>query len=161
MISSNNFKKHASIFLTTCDVDHIVKAGEEMLLILYGGISNENLDILRYHRFAHFATNICCCKIPQRAFLQCQCWIGAGDGLNPNDWGWYTLDNKLLPLKSKLPATPEELLKIIRCNCKSTCEPKRGTCRKHGLDCTVACTDCRGTSCSNSPGLTFADINEV
>ena len=23
-----------------------------MLLILYGGMSNENLDILRYHRFA-------------------------------------------------------------------------------------------------------------
>ena len=35
-----------------CDVNRIVKAGEEMLLILYGGISNENLDIPRYHRFA-------------------------------------------------------------------------------------------------------------
>ena len=50
-----------------------------------------------------------------RALLQCQCWIGAGDGLNPNDWGWYTLDIKLLPLKTKLPAAPEELLKMIRC----------------------------------------------
>ena len=162
-----------SIFLTTCDVDRIVKAREEMLLILYGGISNENLDILRYHRFASkVAVGNVCVQVytlpptsgaakfhSMRVFLQCQCWIGAGDGLNPNDLGWYTLDNKLLPLKSKRPAAPEELLKMIRCNCKSTCEPKRCTCRKYGLDCTVACTDC--VSCSNSPGLTFADINEI
>ena len=105
--------QHKEVSHARKERDRIVKAGEEMLLILYGGISNENLDILRYHRFASkVAVGNVCVQVhtlpptsaaakfhSMRAFLQCQCWIGAGDGLNPNDWGWYTLDNKLLPLK--------------------------------------------------------------
>ena len=89
LISSNNFKKHASIFLTTCDVDHIVKAGEEMLLILYGGISNENLDILRYHRFASKVAvgNVCVQvhTLPPISALQnstvCELFYSASAGL--------------------------------------------------------------------------------
>lgn len=55
-----------------------------------------------------------------------------------------------MPVKSSLPPAPERLLKVIRCGCKTNCDTKRCTCRRNGLQCTVACSDCKGISCSNS-----------
>ncbi|GFR94039.1 hypothetical protein ElyMa_000908700 [Elysia marginata] len=40
---------------------------------------------------------------------------------------------------------------MIRCNCKSDCRSKRCTCRKHGLECSLACAECKGIRCLNSP----------
>ena len=60
------------------------------------------------------------------------------------------VNDKLNPIKTLLPAAPERLLKIIRCNCKLNCDSKRCTCRKHGLCCSAGCGECRGVGCSNS-----------
>ena len=57
-------------------------------------------------------------------------------------------NGKYLPEKMTLQPAPDHLLKIIRCNCKANCDTKRCTCRKSGLDCSVACGECRG-ACSN------------
>jgi hypothetical protein len=32
---------------------------------------------------------------------------------------------------------------------KTNCDSKRCNCRKHGLECSVACTECQGNTCSN------------
>ena len=40
---------------------------------------------------------------------------------------------------------------MIRCNCSSDCTSARCTCRKHGLQCSPACGQCRGRGCTNSP----------
>ena len=53
-------------------------------------------------------------------------------------------------MQTDKPAAPAELLDIISCSCKKLCNTKRCTCRQHGLHCSDVCTDCRGTSCSNS-----------
>ena len=82
-----------------------------------------------------------------RVYLQVQTWIG--HRLDPLEWGWCMSNNKLVPLKTTLPAAPERLLKIIRCSCKVNCDSKRCSCRKHGLYCTSSCGDCQGTGCSN------------
>ena len=47
-------------------------------------------------------------------------------------------------------AGPPDLLKVIRCGCKSRCETSRSTCRKAGLKCTYLCKECLGISCDNS-----------
>jgi hypothetical protein len=54
-----------------------------------------------------------------------------------------------MPVKTKKQPAPEKLLVIIRCKCKTNCETKRCTCRKHGLECNIACLECRGHSCLN------------
>ncbi len=57
-----------------------------------------------------------------------------------------------MPVKTDMPPAPKELLRIFRCNCKTGCSSKRCTCRRrHGLECTPACGECKGLSCSNSP----------
>ena len=54
-------------------------------------------------------------------------------------------------IKSLALIAPDRLLNIIRCTgkYKSRCDTRRCTCRKHGLDCTVACSECKVVNCSN------------
>eukprot|EP00745_Piridium_sociabile_P007798 TRINITY_DN15240_c0_g2_i1.p1 TRINITY_DN15240_c0_g2~~TRINITY_DN15240_c0_g2_i1.p1 ORF type:complete len:104 (-),score=14.59 TRINITY_DN15240_c0_g2_i1:515-826(-) len=75
----------------------------------------------------------------------------------PELWGWQLVCGRLEPRETDLPPAPEDLLKVIRCNCKKDCSSKRCTCRKHGLECSVACGQCQGFSCSNSPSPQEAD----
>ena len=48
------------------------------------------------------------------------------------------------------PPAPDDLLKIIRCNCLTNCQNARCSCVKHGLKCSAACGNCHGTACSNA-----------
>ena len=43
-----------------------------------------------------------------------------------------------------IPAAPQTLLKVIRCNCTGQCDRKSCTCRKHGLKCAPASVQCKG-----------------
>ena len=47
--------------------------------------------------------------------------------LCPENWGWTRVNNVLTPICSDLPATPESLLKVIRCKCKTTFRNAPGT----------------------------------
>ena len=69
--------------------------------------------------------------------------------LGPRQWGWEVNNRMLLPMLTDLPAAPEELLTVIRCNCQTGCSTTRCTCEKHGLVCTAACGHCRGETCVN------------
>ena len=48
---------------------------------------------------------------------------------------------------------PFDLLKFIRCSCKlsteNPCSSNVCTCRKHGLNCMIACENCQGENCTN------------
>lgn len=81
-----------------------------------------------------------------RVYYQVQTW--QGNELNPEDWGWKLINNTLEPIRTLLPPAPEKLLNIIFCNCKKGCSAKCG-CKKVGLQCSPACTNCQGVSCSN------------
>ncbi len=43
-----------------------------------------------------------------------------------------------------------KLLKIIRCNCQADCSTLRCTCKRHNIECTPACSNCRGSGCTNT-----------
>ena len=61
------------------------------------------------------------------------------------------MEGQVLPwMLTGLPAAPESLLQMIRCNCSSDCASARCTCLKHGLQCSPACGQCRGAACTNS-----------
>ena len=59
-----------------------------------------------------------------------------------------------MPVHTDLPPAPDELLRVIRCNCQSDCSSLRCTCRKHNVKCSLACGNCRGSGCMNSDQVT-------
>ena len=36
------------------------------------------------------------------------------------DWGWKMVEDELQPMKVDIEVAPEQLLKVVRCKCKST-----------------------------------------
>ena len=49
------------------------------------------------------------------------------------------------------PQTKMQPLQVIHCNCKASCQTSKCSCKKHGLQCSAACGQCKGTSCVNLP----------
>eukprot|EP00794_Sanderia_malayensis_P008462 gene8462-9369_t len=68
----------------------------------------------------------------------------------PLDWGWQLKEQSFVPIMTDEEAGPQDLLQIIRCGCKGSCDNNRCTCRKAGLHCTASCKECHGTLCSNT-----------
>ncbi|KAJ8043143.1 hypothetical protein HOLleu_10106 [Holothuria leucospilota] len=175
MLNDDHFKKQGEVFTRCATESEIVQAGEEALICLYGGIQGEKLDVLRARKFfskvASSKTSVKLQALPPtsaaaryhslRVFLQVQQWVGARDDLVPHDWGWYIADEKLMPIKTNMPPAPEMLLKVIRCKCKTNCDTKRCTCRKHGLECSTGCGECRGTGCTNAADYNIETDDEM
>ena len=143
------------------------KFGIQLLIRMYGSFEFENLDIMHYRKFASkvVSNSVSFLQIQtlppttaaaeqhcKRTFYQVIEWTKRDEDLqlDPLDWGWTMSNGKLVPVKTCLPAAPDELINVICCKCKSNCDNRRCSCRKHGLQCTTACTDCRGRSCSNA-----------
>ena len=59
-------------------------------------------------------------------------------------------DAGLIPVKTDLPPASQELLQVIRCSCKTDCSSLRCTCKKHDIECSFACINCKGSECANS-----------
>ena len=81
-----------------------------------------------------------------RVYLLVQQWIGKGDDLDPEEWSWVRVRNRLEPRMTDLPQTPEAILKVDICACKHDFDTQRCFCKKHGLDCSVACGNARASA---------------
>ncbi|WAR17805.1 hypothetical protein MAR_032399 [Mya arenaria] len=140
---------YAKVFNAKSDKSEVQKAGENVMVALFGGHETEGLDLLRFRKFARkVAIGTTCVQVHSipptsaavkfhslRVYYQVQCWTTDADDMLPTDWGWHVRNQMLYPIKTDISSAPESLLKIIKCNCKSNCDSKRCTCRKHGLDC--------------------------
>ena len=144
--------------------EQVTDSGERILVALYNGSSFCDLISLRLRMFT--VKTICSVNTVQihtlpptpaaakfhclRVHLQAMEWTETSD-LDPTLWGWK-LDNGLyVPVRTDMPPAPADLLAIVRCKCKVNCDTQRCSCRKHGLECSVACKECKGSSCSNCP----------
>ena len=54
----------------------------------------------------------------------------------------------------------DTLFQAIRCNCSAGCSSNRCTCKTRGLTCSVACGNCTGVICANTPMVTLEEIME-
>ena len=173
--NSLHFREQTKVFNSSSTVDDIVVAGENALVSLYRGKPGEKLDGMRYQRYCEkLATNSSQIQ-PQnlppmsaaaqhhslRVYLQVKQWKGENEGMSLEDYGWKVTEGQEIPRMTDLPATPESLLQMIRCNCSSDCPSAKCTCRKHGLECSPACGHCRGTACTNSPIQFDEDDSQV
>ncbi|CAC5394797.1 unnamed protein product [Mytilus coruscus] len=155
----------------------ITKAGEEAIVILYGGIPLEGLDLLRWRKFTtktvfvHRVVSVQVQSLPPtsnaaqfyslRVYLQCQYWLNKTViDMNPTEWGWTLRNKTLLPLEMSQQPAADLLLKIIHCNCKSDCDIRKCGCKKkNGLSCSGGCGGFRGIDCSNSTPITDEDLS--
>ena len=83
------------------------------------------------------------------AIMWKNCLSGFPPNLDPCDYGWEKREDGVSLTPTMLPdgvaVTPEEVLKITRCNCASSkCVNKRCPCKKADVDCTefCGCKDC-------------------
>ena len=65
-----------------------------------------------------------------------------------------------MPVTTIEPPAPPNLLKIVRCSCKTGCKTMTCSCPKHGLKSTYSCKECRGVSCVNCQGLDLDVFDE-
>ena len=94
-------------------------------------------------------------------YYQVQQWKGIGDGLLPEEWGWKESAEILVPVTSDLLPAPDDLLRIIRCNCHGDCGTMRCTCKKHGITCSIVCGNCKGSGCMNSTPNEDDSVDDV
>ena len=52
-----------------------------------------------------------------RVYFQIMLWMGMADDMNPTEWRWIQENNQFIPIMTEKIAAPDELLKIIHCNC--------------------------------------------
>jgi len=148
--------------------DRVAHAGKKLMVMLYGGKSSDNLNSLRYTKYMEKIrlSAVLPEKLPPteraafyhclRVHLQVVTWMTLGStNIEPTEWGWKNEGGRLTPIATDLEPAPEDLLKVIRCNCKSSaanqCFTNLCTCRKNGLHCIAACGNCHGQSCWNAP----------
>ncbi|KAK7478235.1 hypothetical protein BaRGS_00030493 [Batillaria attramentaria] len=68
-------------------------------------------------------------------------------------------DDSLDGLRYKNVRRKEALLQIVRCKCKTSCDSRRCSCRKHGLTCSAACGGYNSITCSN-PMVSREEVTE-
>lgn len=175
MNTNEHFRHQALVFLKqNSSKTDIEAAGEAALVALYGGGPTNSINSLRFEKFCQKVATNTTFVHPQtlpptasaakyhsyRVYHQVQEWTGR-TGLNPLDWGWHLDNEKLVPTEMDLPPAPPSLQNVIRCSCKSDCSSARCSCRRHGLECTLACKECKGISCVNVPQPDLSSPYEV
>ena len=130
--------------------------GEQFLLILYNSQKYSSLDESRlflYNRDiakTKLTSTFKLATLPPtssaarqhllRVYHQVQQWLG--NELDPLKWGWKFEHGKLIPNPTDLPPAPEELLNIITCDCKTSCNTNKCECRRTLFQCSIMCGRC-------------------
>lgn len=141
----------------------IAKAGEKFILVLYGNEKCPTLDDLRFQMYRKKIstldlhskfdlttlppTTAAAMQHSYRVYYQVQTWMG--EILNPTDWGWHINEGALLPTQTLKPPAPENLLKLMFCQCKANCT-SQCECKRSDLSCSALCGHCEGVTCENS-----------
>lgn len=131
--------------------------------ILFGGKSSQTLCSLRHSILIKKVTSATSFVTPERlpptasatkyhslrVYYQIMTWIGKEDGMDETEWGWKCENNMFKPVMCSKNAAPDNLLKVVNCNCTKGCNTQRCTCRGYGLPCTSACGQCQLEFCEN------------
>ena len=151
------------------EIDDIVRAGEEIVLKMYGKAHKcTSLDELRgtmFKRKLHSKSTkrkVDPRTLPPssdalkyhslRAYHAIQEWLGHSP--DPLKFGFHDVDGSFEPITFTSPIAPEILMKTIVCNCqKSKCSSGRCSCKSYGLFCNELC-GCVIENCENIVPIT-------
>ena len=152
------------------DFDSLARSCEEVVCALYGYAHN-NINDVRYAMFCSKAgdssqllpTRDALLQHIRRANYQAAIWHRALEAQpnvpNPSSHGWLVNGNGHLVIQwMTQPPAPHDLLKLISCNCRSSCSTRRCSCVRGSLPCTDVC-GCAGCE-NNLHSSKFAASNE-
>ena len=149
--------------------ENVIEAGGKAFMVFYGAKNETSLDILRERKFLDKISvklsHVDPASLPPtsssakyhslRAYIQVQQWKHEDCDLDEGSWGWKLEKREYVPIEMDLPPAPQELLQIIRCGCHGDCSSRTCSCRKYSRECTFACSNCKGSACSNSKAVDF------
>ena len=157
-MASSQYRQNAAVFRGIATKKENVASGENALVLLFNGKLGQSLDSLQYQRYQDKlptntakidAKTLAAAKFhSHRVHAQVLQW--RGEEVNVEEWGWRMKDGQVFSVITDLSPAPDSLLHIVRCNFKSGCSTIRCSCRKHNLEYSQACSQCRGSSCTNS-----------
>ena len=83
--------------------------------------------------------------------LQVRQWQGEDTEMSLEIWGWKIRSSQVLPVWLICLLTHNQSrIQLIRCNCSADCSTLRCSCRNNNMQCSSACGQCKGSSCTNS-----------
>jgi len=149
--------------------NEVGNAGCQLLVALYSGnVVEDTLDKMRFTSYMKLCSSSKTAILPEhlpptqrsayfhclRAHMQVVEWQSLStETLLPSEWGWQLQNKKFVPITTDQQPAPDELLQVIRCRCKTTSNNTCGTnlcsCRRNGLPCLSACSNCHGSECNN------------
>jgi hypothetical protein len=75
--------------------------------------------------------------------------MGMASEIDPTEWGRKRKRDELIPIMTGKNTAPDELFKIIHCNCSGEYTSVRCSCRRYELPCTATCGPCQVENCDN------------
>ena len=155
--------------------DTIEQHGNQSMVLLFSGKQTDFLASLRHSVFKKKVVSassfVAPARLPPtasatkfhslRAYYQIMTWLGLESNLDATDWGWKIEDNQFAPVMTAKNPAPDNLLKIVHCNCTTACTTQRCTCRRYGLPCTSACGECQLESCENPNNVLLMDQDDT
>ena len=136
MKSDPVMKSCASAFLLqNKSQEDISDLGKDLMVDLFGGKSNDTLSSLRHTIFIKKVATAQAFVTPkrlpptslatrfhsQRVYFEIMVWMRMANEMNPTEWGWKQENHQLIQIMTQNNAAPDELLKIIHCNCSAGC----------------------------------------
>ena len=114
---------------------------------MFGNDNSSNLETLRYSILVKKITTAKPFVHPEglpptssstkfhcpRVYYQIMVWMSTDDGIDALEWGWKVDNNQVVLIMTDMKAAPDNLLKMIQCNCESC--PPHCSCRRYGLPC--------------------------
>lgn len=171
-----NLESCASAFLKPGQtIGAIEETGHLSMVLLFGGKPTDSLRSLRYtvlkKKITSASSFVAPARLPptasatkyhaMRSYYQIMIWMGLECNLDATDWGWKIEDNQFVPIMTANKAAPDNLLKIVHCNCTTGCTTQRCTCRKYSLSCTGACGQCQIETCENPNNVIPVDTDDT
>ena len=130
------------------EVAHVFMMSEnswDALAVLYACKFSTDLNLEQASKFSEKVASSSSYVAPERLGQHIVgYWLGIGHPQNQTR-------NFLSPKRMKQVSAPVSLLKIVRCNCSGNCGKNTCSCKRNGLQCTLACGQCKGITCTNGP----------
>ena len=152
--ASSEFREQADVFdLQSSSVEEICTAGEKILVNLYNGKPEESLNSYStndsvkkwlpiHHILIPVTVIVFFFRFTNGRVLQKNLIQSNGDEKNKSE-------GRHIPVQTDLPSAPDELLRIIKCNCHTDCNGLKCTCKKHDMRFSTALLDSSLNQLSN------------
>ncbi len=146
----------------------LMATGTAFFLNLYGQRKSNSMNTARYEIYRKRKNPPPLKSLPptdinlvchiRRAHLQMMLWKAADRADPPavqiTNYGWeVNINNEVMPVLSKEPSAPENLMDVISCSCRAegnACSSGKCGCAGNGLSCTSYCVCEGGDGCCNS-----------